>query len=100
MASLLDWGSVMERTAGRERLERVGQFGQATTPGVAAIARRLRSLGPYLFIELLLPGGTLLSLLLFLYRRGGGLDATVSDGSLRPVIVVTRIAAGIRSFWG
>jgi hypothetical protein len=90
----------MQGTAGRERLERRGQLGQATAPAVAAIARRLRSLGPYLFIELLLPGGTLLSLLLFLYRRGGGLESAVSDEPLRPVIVVTRIAAGIRSFWG
>ena len=26
--------------------------------------------GPYLMLELLMPGGTLLALLLFLYRRG------------------------------
>ncbi len=32
--------------------------------------RRLgQSLGPYLILEILLPGGTLLALLLFLYRR-------------------------------
>jgi hypothetical protein len=96
MAPLLDRGSVMQREQGRERLER---FGQATGPTVAAIARRLRSLGPYLFIELLLPGGTLLSLLVFLYRRGGSLDSASSDEPLRPVIVVTRIAAGLKSFW-
>jgi len=29
-----------------------------------------RKLGPYLMLELLMPGGTLLALLLFLYRRG------------------------------
>jgi hypothetical protein len=29
-----------------------------------------RKLGPYVMLELLLPGGTLLALLLFLYRRG------------------------------
>ena len=28
-----------------------------------------RRLGPYLMLEILLPGGTLLALLLFLYRR-------------------------------
>jgi hypothetical protein len=28
-----------------------------------------RRLGPYLILEILLPGGTLLALLLFLYRR-------------------------------
>ena len=29
-----------------------------------------RKLGPYVVLEILLPGGTLLALLLFLYRRG------------------------------
>ena len=29
-----------------------------------------RKLGPYVMLELFLPGGTLLALLLFLYRRG------------------------------
>ncbi len=33
------------------------------------IATLLRSLGPYAAIELLLPGGSLLALLLWLYRR-------------------------------
>ena len=34
--------------------------------------------GPYVMLELLLPGGTMLALLLFLYRRGqsGGTKAT------------------------
>jgi hypothetical protein len=66
----------------------------------SAIAKRLRTLGPYIFIELLLPGGTLFSLLLFLYRRGGaGLDTASSDGAVRPVLVLARIAAGVKSFW-
>ena len=29
-----------------------------------------QKVGPYLMLELLMPGGTLLALLLFLYRRG------------------------------
>ena len=29
-----------------------------------------QNLGPYLMLELLMPGGTMLALLLFLYRRG------------------------------
>ena len=29
----------------------------------------LRTLGPYVLLEMLLPGGTLFALLLFLYRR-------------------------------
>jgi hypothetical protein len=34
-----------------------------------AIARCTRALGPYLLIEVLLPGGSMIALLLFLYRR-------------------------------
>jgi len=34
------------------------------------IARRLaRDMGPYLLVEILLPGGSLIALALFLYRR-------------------------------
>ena len=29
----------------------------------------VRAMGPYVFVELLLPGGTLLALLLWLYQR-------------------------------
>ncbi|MGZ5093878.1 MAG: hypothetical protein ACXWCY_24430 [Burkholderiales bacterium] len=36
------------------------------------IFQAVRSLGPYLLIELLLPGGTLLALLLWLYQRRAG----------------------------
>ena len=37
---------------------------------VASAARRvIAALGPYLLIELLLPGGTLFALLLYLWRR-------------------------------
>jgi hypothetical protein len=36
---------------------------------IAGIVSLLRSLGPYVAIELLLPGGSLLALLLWLYRR-------------------------------
>jgi hypothetical protein len=35
-----------------------------------------RRLGPYLMLEILLPGGTLLALLLFLYRRRQANGAT------------------------
>ena len=33
------------------------------------LRRAGRTLGPYLMLELLLPGGTMFALLLFLYRR-------------------------------
>ena len=37
---------------------------------VIEIMRRLaRGMGPYLLVEILLPGGSLLALALFLYRR-------------------------------
>ena len=37
-------------------------------------------LGPYLLIELLLPGGSLLALLFFLYERGKGLRQRRAQG--------------------
>lgn len=36
---------------------------------LATITQQLRKAGPYLLLELLLPGGTLFALLLFLYRN-------------------------------
>ena len=33
------------------------------------VSRSAKGLGPYLMLEILLPGGTLLALLLFLYKR-------------------------------
>jgi hypothetical protein len=48
------------------------------------IVPAVRALGPYLFVELLLPGGTLLALLLWLYqqRRKKG----PAEGSLAPTV--------------
>ena len=38
--------------------------------GIAAALRRIaKQLGPYLLVELLLPGGSLVALALFLYRQ-------------------------------
>ena len=50
---------------------------QTTTETARGIAHRAfgwlqrvgRKLGPYVMLELLMPGGTMLALLLFLYRR-------------------------------
>jgi hypothetical protein len=36
---------------------------------LAALLGRMRGMGPYVLIELIVPGGTLLALSLFLYRR-------------------------------
>ena len=38
-------------------------------PHVRFLGRMLRTSGPYLILEILLPGGTLFALLLFFYRR-------------------------------
>ena len=58
-----------------------------TIVSALALLRRLgQTLGPYLMVEILLPGGTLLAFLLFLYRR----RAAVS--SPQP------LAAGLRSW--
>lgn len=38
--------------------------------GVLAVGRALQRAGPYVLIEVVLPGGTLIALLLLLYRRG------------------------------
>jgi hypothetical protein len=37
------------------------------------IVEQLRTLGPYFAVELILPGGSLLALLLWLYRRRSAL---------------------------
>lgn len=37
--------------------------------GLDILRRVLSRIGPYLFVEILLPGGTLLALALYLYRR-------------------------------
>jgi len=49
------------------------------------IARRLATkAGPYLVIEMLLPGGTLLALLLYLYRRRANRNEAVAMTPARP----------------
>ena len=42
---------------------------QIVTSSLEMLRQFGRKLGPYLMMELLLPGGTLLAVLLFLYRR-------------------------------
>jgi hypothetical protein len=44
---------------------------------VSRIAGYIRDLGPYAAIELILPGGSLIVLLLCLYRRRGGACPTL-----------------------
>jgi hypothetical protein len=84
----------MQGLTGTQQLESRVQKRRTAT---SHIANRLRSFGPYILIELLLPGGTLISLLLFLYRQGGAV--AVSADPVGPLVAVTRVAAGLRWFW-
>jgi hypothetical protein len=43
-----------------------------------------RKLGPYVLLEVLLPGGTLFALALFLYRRSQVLRATAEATGMTP----------------
>jgi hypothetical protein len=58
---------------------------QAVTNMARILGRCGRKLGPYLMLEILLPGGTLLALLLFLCRN--------RSTALSPVVVTIRRAA-------
>ena len=42
---------------------------QIVMRGLGLVRRFGQKLGPYLMLEILMPGGTLLALLLFLYQR-------------------------------
>jgi len=44
---------------------------QTILNGMERLRRFGKKLGPYLMLEILLPGGTLFALLLFLYQRTG-----------------------------
>jgi hypothetical protein len=45
---------------------------------------QLRKLSPYLLVELLLPGGTLIALLLWLFRRKFAANGQVQQGVAAP----------------
>jgi hypothetical protein len=45
---------------------------------IARLPALLRGLGPYAAIELLLPGGSIIALLIWLYRHRGGVGASKS----------------------
>ena len=57
------------------------------------IVRRFgQKFGPYLIVEMLLPGGTLLALLLFLYRRR---KPEIRRGAQGAILAVTRMLASV-----
>ena len=59
---------------------------QTVLSRLGMLRRLAQEFGPYLMLEILLPGGTLLALLLFVYRRRG-----LDIGS-----IVVRIALAVR----
>jgi hypothetical protein len=40
-----------------------------THPRIAAVLQPLRSVGPYFLLELIMPGGTVLAMLLWMYQH-------------------------------
>lgn len=75
--------------------------------GVLAVGRALQRAGPYVLIEVVLPGGTLIALLLLLYRRGPaqvGADmkriGAATMATLRATVNRKRHAARIRKAAG
>ncbi len=59
------------------------------TESLGFLRRLARGFGPYLMLEIVMPGGTLLALLLFLYRR----RKLEAGSASRVVIAITRTLA-------
>ena len=57
-----------------------------------ALKTASRKLGPYVLLEVLLPGGTLFALALFLYRRQGG-GEILSQALATAAALVARVRA-------
>jgi len=80
-----------------------------TIVSALALLRRLgQTLGPYLMVEILLPGGTLLAFLLFLYRRRTAVSSPqplaamlrTVQASVRPTdVVVATTGYTSRELW-
>ena len=51
---------------------------------VRQLVQNARGLTPYLLIELLLPGGTLIALLLWLFRRKFAVNGQIQQGVAAP----------------
>jgi hypothetical protein len=62
---------------------------ESVVAGLRILRRCLQRIGPYLLVEIFLPGGTLLALLLFLYRRGrlGAGDPAAAGTALVPAVL-------------
>lgn len=51
--------------------------------GLEIVRRALSRVGPYALVEILLPGGTLLALLFYVYRRARRAEASTDTLSIR-----------------
>jgi hypothetical protein len=60
---------------------------QIVTDIIGMLSRCGQKLGPYLMLEILLPGGTLFALLLILYRRRSTLLSPALAAARQPVCV-------------
>jgi hypothetical protein len=60
---------------------------------IRIVGSLVQKAGPYLLLEILLPGGTLIALLLFVYRRR---DDLVLPYARRASAAIVRAAAGLR----
>jgi hypothetical protein len=65
---------------------------QIVINGLIILRRMGQKAGPYLVLEMLLPGGTLFALLLFLYRRK---ESGIGWGSQRAVAAAMRTLASV-----
>jgi len=76
-----------------ENLERAIQMETSIVRNVKIFGALLQKAGPYLLLEILLPGGTLFALLLFLYKR------RQQDGTPMPraIFVVARVIDKVRA---
>jgi len=79
---------------------------ETVVAGLQILRRYAQRIGPYLLVEILLPGGTLLALLLFLHRRGrlGAGHPATAGIALAPAVVSiighggSKLASMSRSF--
>ena len=51
------------------------------------VIERIRAIGPYVVLELFMPGGSMLALLLFLYRRTIGVARLPGEGNTRAMSI-------------
>jgi hypothetical protein len=63
----------------------------------ARLPALLRALGPYAAIELLLPGGSIIALLIWLCRRRANVEARTWSPALAPVAAVISESIAIPS---